>query len=77
MPPEKPHSNKSSQRIPVTILTGFLGSGKTTLLNRILHDNHGKRTTVIDAKFIYLHIDMNNVLNQNGFKLDRASPFGG
>lgn len=34
-------------RIPVTLLTGFLGTGKTTLLNKLLHHPHMKDSAVI------------------------------
>jgi len=46
-----------SQRIPVTVLTGFLGSGKTTLLNRILSEQHGKRIAVIENEFGEVAVD--------------------
>lgn len=46
-----------ANKIPVTVLTGFLGSGKTTLLNRILSDNHGKRIAVIENEFGEVGVD--------------------
>ena len=44
-------------KIPVTVLTGYLGAGKTTLLNRILTEEHGKRYAVIVNEFGEIGID--------------------
>ena len=54
-------SNK--QKVPVTILTGFLGSGKTTLLNRILSEEHGKKIAVIENEYGEVGIDQGLVIN--------------
>ena len=46
-----------AEKIPVTVLTGYLGAGKTTLLNRILTEPHGKRYAVIVNEFGEVGID--------------------
>lgn len=47
----------TSEKIPVTVLTGFLGAGKTTLVNHILTDRHGQRIAVIENEFGDIPID--------------------
>ena len=46
-----------ADKIPVTVLTGYLGAGKTTLLNRILSEPHGKKYAVIVNEFGEIGID--------------------
>ena len=46
-----------ADKIPVTVLTGYLGAGKTTLLNRILTEPHGQRFAVIVNEFGEVGID--------------------
>ena len=47
----------TAEKIPVTVLTGYLGAGKTTLLNRILSEPHGKKYAVIVNEFGEIGID--------------------
>src|SRR5205809_6210276 len=44
-------------KVPVTVLTGYLGAGKTTLLNRILSEPHGQKYAVIVNEFGEIGID--------------------
>ena len=46
-------------KIPATVVTGFLGSGKTTILSRVLQQAAGKRIAVIVNEFGELDIDAN------------------
>ena len=52
-----PWTTMMSDKIPVTVLTGYLGAGKTTLLNRILTEPHGKKFAVIVNEFGEIGID--------------------
>jgi G3E family GTPase len=58
MPP-----NTAAEKVPVTVLTGYLGAGKTTLLNRILSEPHGKKYAVIVNEFGEIGIDNELVVN--------------
>merc|ERR1712054_431403 len=52
----------AQDKVPVTILTGYLGSGKTTFVNYLLNENHGHKFAIIENEFGEVGIDDGLVL---------------
>jgi G3E family GTPase len=50
-------NDKSAQRLPVSLITGFLGSGKTTLLNRLLRHEGMKDSAVVINEYGEIALD--------------------
>jgi cobalamin biosynthesis protein CobW len=61
----------SGQKIPATVITGFLGAGKTTLIRNLLEQANGRRIALVINEFGDIGVD-GDILKGCGDKVCRA-----
>ncbi len=65
--------NSNAQRLPLTVVTGYLGAGKTTLVNHMLRHADGRRIMVLVNDFGDIAIDADLIESQDGDTLTLAN----